>query len=336
MARAQQPADFARGADLSLLQSFQDHGVEYRESGQARDPLAIFKEHGCNWVRLRIFVNPDGTRGQVNSLPYTLALARRVKAMGFRFLLDFHYSDKWADPGHQETPAAWQGLSHAQLVRQAHDYTAQTLAAFRQAGCLPDMVQVGNEITNGMLWPDGGPFGKGLDSGDKWPAFADLLKAGIRAVRETSPDIRVMIHIDRGGNAALSQWFFGECRKSGIDYDAIGLSYYPMDNGPLDALAGNLAGLSRTFGKDVYVAETAFDRSAGLAAFPATPEGERDYLRALMRAVAAVPGGRGVFYWAPEAIPEPQWKRGGLQSPRALFDADGNMLPGLEAFGAAR
>ncbi|HEX4083804.1 MAG TPA: glycosyl hydrolase 53 family protein [Chthoniobacteraceae bacterium] len=333
-AHAQPPADFAKGADLSLLQYLQDQGVQYRENGQPRDPLAIFKENGCNYVRLRLFVNPDGTRGQVNTLPYTIALAKRVKAMGLRFLLDFHYSDQWADPGHQATPAAWQHLSHEQLVRQVHDYTVQSLTAFRDAGCAPDMVQVGNEITNGMLWPDGGPWSK---QKDKWPAFAELLKAGIRGVREAAPTARVMIHINNGGSASTSQWFFGKCRKSGIDYDVIGLSYYPMDNGPLGALGNNLDGLSATFGKDVYVAETAFDHETGLKDFPATQQGEEDYLRALIHRIAAVPGGRGkgFFYWAPEAIFPPSERRAAKRNARALFDPDGNMLPALTAFKTA-
>jgi arabinogalactan endo-1,4-beta-galactosidase len=154
---AEDPAFFT-GADLSMLQSVEDSGVRYKDAGQKKDALAIFKNHGFNTVRLRLFVNPDGTRGQVNTLRYTIALAQRVKKNGFRLLLDFHYSDGWADPGHQTVPAAWKDLPHAELVRRLHDYTHETLEEFRSAGCLPDMVQVGNEITNGICWPDGGPL----------------------------------------------------------------------------------------------------------------------------------------------------------------------------------
>ena len=134
---------FVKGADLSLLQFIEDHGVQYREAGQTKDPLAIFKDHGCNYVRLRLFVHPDGTVGQVNSLPYTLALAKRVKQAGFRWLLDLHYSDGWADPGHQNIPAEWKGLSQTRLAERVFTYTKETVAAFAQAGCSPDMVQVG-------------------------------------------------------------------------------------------------------------------------------------------------------------------------------------------------
>ena len=167
---AQTEPAFYKGADLSMVQALEYQGVRYRENGLPADPLAIFQEHGCNAVRLRLFVNPNGRGGQVNTLPYTLALARRVKKMGFHFLLDFHYSDRWADPGHQLTPAAWSGLSHEQLADRLFIYTRDTLAAFQQENCLPDMVQVGNEITDGMLAPDAWP----LSDASNWGNFGGI------------------------------------------------------------------------------------------------------------------------------------------------------------------
>jgi arabinogalactan endo-1,4-beta-galactosidase len=331
-AAAADPA-FVKGADLSLLQFIEDHGVQYKENGRPRDALAIFKEHGCNYVRLRLFVNPDGTQGQVNTLPYTLALAKRAKGMGFLLLLDFHYSDKWADPGHQIVPAGWKELSHRQLAQRVHDYTRDTLAAFQREGCLPDMVEVGNEVTNGFMWPDGGP----LKSDANWDAFTDLLKAGIRAVRESGSS-KVMIHIDAGDKKEISKWFFDNCRKRGVDYDVIGLSYYPFWSGPLDDLKANLDALSANSGKEVMVAETSYNHAGNTAKpmpFPETPEGQKAYLEALMRTVSASPNGKGVFYWAPEWIEGDKWngaKRDGGWGDRALFDASGNMLPGMEAY----
>jgi arabinogalactan endo-1,4-beta-galactosidase len=324
---------FVKGADLSLLPSLEEKGVKFEENGEAKDGLAIFKDYGFNYVRLRIFVNPNGTHGQVNTLAYTLALAKRVKQMGFRFLLDFHYSDGWADPGKQYIPEQWKGLSHGELIERVYHYTKDTLAAFQQAGCAPDMVQVGNEITNGMMWPAGGSLKTG--SG-KWDDFADLLKSGIKGVRDSGP-MEVMIHVDRGGNKGVSKWFFENCAKRGVEFDVIGLSYYPFDNGPLKDLAENMDYLSKTYGKDIMVAETGFFAAGGFPGpdpYPTTPEGQKDFLDALMKTVAATPGGhgKGVFYWAPEWIKGAGYKKSGPGSNRALFDEDGNAFPGMEAF----
>jgi arabinogalactan endo-1,4-beta-galactosidase len=315
-----------------MLTFLEGRGVQYKEAGQVKDALAIFKDNGFNYIRLRLFVNPDGTRGQVNTLDYTIALAKRAKAAGFKFLLDFHYSDKWADPGKQFIPDAWKDLTHAQLVDRVYSYTKDTLAAFQKAGCAPDMVQVGNEITNGMMWPDGGS----MKDPAKWDPFADLLKSGIRAVRDSGSSI-VMIHVDRGGNQGVSKWFFDHCQKSGVDFDVIGLSFYPFDNGSLDDLAGNLDMLSRTYGKDIVIAETGYfaaGGSTGKNPYPTTPDGQKAFLDGLMKTVAATPGGhgKGVFYWAPEWIRGAGYKGSGPTSNRALFDETGNAFPGIASF----
>lgn len=262
----------ARGADLSLLQTIEDAGVKYKDGGRVQDPLLIFKNHGWNFVRLRLFVAPDGTLGQVNTPAYTLKLAKRVKAAGLKFTLDFHYSDSWADPGHQIIPVAWKDLSHAQLVQRVHDYTRDCLLAFARAGCAPDLVSVGNEVRAGMMWPAGGP----LTSEAKWDDFAALLRAGIAAVRETAPRAAVMIHTDSGGDKAACRWFFDHLQARHVEFDVIGLSYYPFWQGTLADLAGNLASLSATYGKDIFVAETAYDTYGGdqeKLPFPITPDG---------------------------------------------------------------
>ncbi len=332
------PSAFAIGADLSLLQTLQDHGVAYREGGAVKDPLLLFKEHGWNYVRLRLFVAPDGTKGQVNTLPYTLALAKRVKQAGLSLLIDFHYSDHWADPGHQSLPAAWKGLSHPELAERVSSYTRDTLEAFRAAGCLPDMVQIGNEITHGMLWPDGGPLGP---TDAKWDAFADLIKAGIRGVKEADPQgaIKIMIHIDRGSHESVCRWFFDNLLRRGAQFDIIGLSYYPFFNGSLDTLRANLAALSKAYGKDIIVAETSCDAAGGgskKVSFPPTPEGQKAFLEGLLRVVAATPGGygKGVFYWMPECIMGARSQGAGLGGAwenRALFDPAGNTRPAMDA-----
>ena len=188
-----QALDYAIGADLSFLKQAEDRGTVFKDHGHPKSGLQIFKDHGYNWVRLRLFHSPARLP---NDLPYTLAIAKEAKQLGFKFLLDFHYSDTWADPGKQFLPKAWEGKAHAQLVKAVFEYTRDTLIAFRQAGVMPDMVQIGNEIINGMLWPDGR-----LPS--NWDRFAELVKAGIRGVEAASaPDPRplIMIHIDKGGN----------------------------------------------------------------------------------------------------------------------------------------
>jgi arabinogalactan endo-1,4-beta-galactosidase len=333
---AEDPA-FYLGADLSMLQFIEDHGVQYKDAGQEKDALLIFKNHGFNTIRLRLFVNPDGTRGQVNTLPYTVGLAQRVKKNGFHFLLDFHYSDGWADPGKQTMPAAWKNLSHAELVQCLHDYTREALDEFRKAGCPPDMVQIGNEITNGMCWPEGGPL-----KDEKWDSFIDLLHAGTRAVREASGSnrIKIILHIDHGWNNKVSRWFFDHVRSQNVDFDIIGLSFYPFENASLAGLQENLADLARNCGKDIMVTETACYWRGDKPAEPGqpyTPETQKIFLEKLLRTVAATPGGRGkgLFYWAPEWIMGVKWsdnkKASGLES-RALFDETGNALPGMDAF----
>jgi arabinogalactan endo-1,4-beta-galactosidase len=331
-------ADFAKGVDLSILKEAEDHGVVYRDHGKACDAISIFRSAGCNWVRLRLFVEPSGAQGQVNSLAYTLALAKRVKAAHLKFYFDFHYSDGWADPGHQVIPAAWKDMPEEQLLAKVHDYTHATLRAFQQADCLPDMVSVGNEITNGMMWPAGGP----MDSERRWPPLTRLLAAAIRGVRDTAPasQIKIMLHVDKGGKAAVCENFFSHCRTAHLDYDVIGLSFYPFWHGTLDELADNLNRLSQRYGKDIYVAETGYDASGqqGKLPFPTTLQGQKDYLDRLMRIVAATPGGhgKGVFYWEPAWIDgrkwnDPDWS--GTWENRALFGPDGNARPGLAAFG---
>ena len=352
-AAATRGADFIRGVDLSVLQAAQDGGVVYRgDDGRPADPLAVLRGHGVNLVRLRLFVAPDGTDGQVNTLPYTLRLARRVKAAGLRLLLDLHYSDGWADPGKQVTPAAWRTLPHAALVDRVHAYTRQTLAAFDRAGARPDVVEVGNEVTDGMLWPDGGPI---ADAGNwnaaadptpradaPWDRFADLLTAGVRGVHDADPTrtVRIMIHIDKGGSPAVARWFFDHLVQRGVRFDLIGLSYYPFWHGSLDGLAANLASLSAAYGKDVVVVETGYDTwggPQGSLPFPLTPDGQRAFLATLIRTVAATPGGHGdgVCYWAPEWIDGPRWRApawSGQWEQRALFDAGGRPRPAVAAF----
>jgi arabinogalactan endo-1,4-beta-galactosidase len=319
---------YAIGADVSFLAQCEQHGVQFKEAGQAKDALAILREHGYNWVRLRLFVNPAASADKLpNDLPYTLALARRAHAMGFHLLLDLHYSDSWADPEKQTTPAAWSQLKHKQLVQQVHDYTRDTIAAFAQAGVMPEMVQVGNEITQGMLWPDG-------KLPDNWDNLADLLRAGMAGIddgRGAAARPRIMIHIERSGDYEAAQWFLDGLIAHHVPFDVIGLSYYPFWHGGVARMRQNLHDLALRYQHPIIVAETASDwKPAGSGEkkfdFPETPEGQREFLMAVDAAVRAVPYGlgQGVFWWEPAAEHD-------LRA-RSFFDEEGNVLPAITAF----
>lgn len=317
-------AQYAIGADVSFLRQAEEQGVVFKDQGVAKPALRIFKDHGYNWVRLRLFHSP---KRLPNNLDYTLALAREAKRLGYKFLLDFHYSDTWADPGKQFTPTAWEGMSHTDLVHAVFAYTRATLITFRQGGVLPDMVQVGNEITHGMLWPDG-------KLPEHWDNFAELLKAGIAGVAAgcaEAPRPRIMLHIDRGGDAQGTKWFFDKLKSYHVEFDVIGQSYYPWWQGSLLDLRKNLAFMATNYQKDIIIVETAYNwrpteyRKAP-GPFPETPEGQKHFLEELNRLVIATPNGRGqgVFWWEPAVT-------GGLRS-RGMFDLEGNALPVLTVF----
>jgi arabinogalactan endo-1,4-beta-galactosidase len=319
---------YAIGADISFLGKCEQDGVVFKENGKPKDVLAILREHHYNWVRLRLFYDPAASPTKLpNNLTYTLALARRAKAMGFHVLLDLHYSDTWADPGKQFTPAAWSSLTHRQLVHQVFLYTRQTIAAFTQAGLTPDMVQIGNEVTNGMLWPDG-------KLPARWNHFADLVKAGIRGVKAghgSAPMPRIMIHIERSGDYEAAAAFFDHLISRHVSFDVIGLSYYPYWHGDIAAMRANLGKIALRCHKPVIVVETAYNWKPGhqtpkKANFPETPQGQLDFLRAVDAAVRAVPDGlgQGVFWWEPAV-------EGPLRS-RGFFDDQGNVLPVITAF----
>lgn len=317
--------EYAIGADVSFLRQAEQQGIIFKENGVAAPVLEILKAHGYNWVRLRIFHTPTDLP---NNLDYTIAMAKTAKKLGFRILLDFHYSDTWADPGKQFTPKAWTGLSHDQLVKAVFAYTRDTIAAFRSADVLPDMVQVGNEIIQGMLWPDG-------RLPENWDNLASLIKAGIAGVGAgagDSPHPRIMIHIDRGGDESGTKSFFDKLNSYHVQYDVIGQSYYPWWHGSLNDLRENMIFMAQEYKKDIFIVETAYNWKAAEytkkpAPFAETPEGQRWFLEELNRVVQGTPGGlgKGVFWWEPAVPPGPINSRG-------FFDEQGNVLPVVTAF----
>ena len=318
------------GADLSALPAMEAAGAVYRDAdGKPGDAIAILARHGVNTVRLRLFVDPkhdfNAAGGANQDLAEVLGMTRRARAAGLSVLLDLHYADTWADPAHQPTPAAWSHLPLPALERQVRAYTADVVGRVR-----PDAVAIGNEVTGGLLWP----LGK-LDGTDAaWDRLAGLLSAAAAGVRSVDPAIRVMVHVDGGGHAGRSAWFFDHLDRRHVDYDTVGLSFYPTWGDDLDDLRGNLADLARR-GKDVVVAEVGYPSRGRLSTpqcrWPATPAGQAACLSAVVATVRATPGGhgRGAVWWYPEAEPVHDlrvWEDGRL----GLFDTGGTVLPAAD------
>ncbi len=338
-----------RGGDLSSLPKNEAFGASYRyEDGTAGDALAILRSAGMNYVRLKIWVDPaDGYNDKDN----VLAMARRAKAQGMKLLVDFHYSDAWADPGKQNKPAAWSSHGYEQLRRDVRDHTHDVLNALKAQGTTADMVQIGNEINGGMLWPEG--------STDNWPQLAGLLKAGAEAAKSVSAGTRVVLHLAEGGDLEGTRWWFDRAVAHGVPFDVIGLSYYGYWHGTPADLRANLNASASRYGRPVLVAETAYahtlrndDALENIIArgdqlvpgYPATPEGQAAQLREVMAAVADVPDGRGlgVVYWEPAwtAVPGSGWDpadpgSGNAWENQALFGYDDRALPAVRLFGGA-
>lgn len=335
-----------RGVDASFLPAIEAHGGAYfTASGAPADALQIFAGYGANLLRLRLWHTPAGEHA---GLAHSLALAQRAHALGMRLLLDFHYSDTWADPGHQTKPAAWQGLSFAELQVAVHAYTRDVLLAFKQQGTLPEIVQLGNEITSGILWDDGRVGGAYDDNWEQLIALLNAAASGVRAALAPGEQVLIMLHLDSGGNNATCRWFLDQIVAAEFPFDLIGLSYYPWWHGDLAGLSANLADLATRYAKPLVIVETGYPWTLAwnddthnlvgvpeqlLPGYPATPSGQADFLAALRAVVAAVPGGlgAGVLYWSPEAISAPGY--GSAWENVATFDFDGYPLPAARLLG---
>lgn len=240
------------GADISFLPQLEARDIKFSDKGLQKDAILILKDHGFNYIRLRIFNDPAADSGYSPhkgfcDLEHTKLMAKRIKEAGMKFLLDFHYSDTWADPGKQFKPAAWKELNIFLLAQAVHDYTVQVLTALQQQNTLPDMVQVGNEINHGILWPEGNV--------NQINNLAALINAGTKAVREVDPKIKVMLHIACGGQNEESRAFLDSMIDRNISFDVIGQSYYPKWHGTIPDLQNNLTDLSKRFKQDIIVVE---------------------------------------------------------------------------------
>lgn len=366
------------GMDFSSLEEVENAGGVFLDGGKPDELPAILARHGATGARLRLWLDPRDENGEgygagTCDLACVIRLARRAKAAGMKILLDFHYSDFWVDPAKQQLPKAWRGMTLEQAVEELYRYTKDVLSVMEDEGVYPDMVQVGNEITHGMLWP----LGKlDWDKPDLLPGQLDnvakILDAGCRAVRE-SGSAQIMIHLENSGNNELWRGWFDAMVERGLDFDLIGASYYPVWHGGFDRLRANMDDMARRYGKPIHVVETAYAFTtvphpncsvSGVAnsvpevtpdgtppPFPYTPEGQRDFLMALADTVEKIHGGMGagLWYWEPGWLPMPgtTWatesarvyvdethKEGGNEwAHLCLFDYEGNPTPALLAFG---
>ncbi|MFZ4573154.1 MAG: glycoside hydrolase family 53 protein [Phycisphaerales bacterium] len=330
------------GADLSAAMRYESVGAVYRDAVGVASPFHISARAGLNLARLRVWHSPAGGWCGTES---TLAAARRARSAGLSVLLDLHYSDTWADPAHQTPPAAWAGLPLSTLVDRVYDYTYSTLRTLVRAGCAPAWVQIGNEITDGMLWP----LGRISTAG--WDGFGALVRAGVTACEDAAPApslCRPMIHIDRGGDNGGCRWFFDRLLARVPGVRAIGLSYYPWWHGSLASLSQNLADLAPRYGLPLMVAETAYPWTLGWAdstnnlvglasqllnGYPASPAGQAKFLGDVAAIVRGTTGGLGVCAWGAELIPSASI--GSACENIALFNFTGVAQPGLAALAEA-
>ena len=348
-------------------------GKFYNARGEEADLFQILKENGVNWVRIRLWNKPvyeadvtdangaviakkgDKMGGGNNDIETDLRIAKRVKAAGLRFLLDFHYSDFWADPGKQYMPQDWKKLKPKQLEAAVEQFTRETIDRFAAEGASPDAVQIGNELNSGFMWPVGQIWSR--DPKAKIGGMKEFMRLlsrasdGVRGAKGGS-GIKIIIHLADGGKQDLYRYIFDEVKKAKIDYDIIGLSFYPYWHGSLDALRANLEMISKRYGKKMAVVETAYafteengDEQGNVFqvysdaehGYVPSVQGQATAVRDVIATVAGVAGGCGVFYWEADAIlakgAELSATEGNTWENQAMFSFDGKALPSLAVWG---
>ena len=278
--------DYCFGLDLSFVKQAEDRGqVYYDTDGTQMSPWEIFRNHGYNWSRLMI-CNEPSRLGQ--GIDYVVAGAKEQQKYGYHFALDYMLSDGWSNPMTQPTPSKWREMTPAQMEQAMYDFVYSTMKRLKDEGVLPEIVQMGNEISNGALWPTGRVFyGDERKDQSQWDQFTKYIKAGIKAVRDVDTEgvVKVMLHEDFGGDVNFSSIFFTKMEEYAVDYDIIGFSYYPWSHGTLMDLRDNLAYVIKRFGKPVIVVETGyysvpseyFGQKGIKSAFPETPEGQKQW-----------------------------------------------------------
>lgn len=360
---------YVKGVDISTLAELERLGAVYYDLNNKKDDLfTILQQSDINYIRLRLWNDPYSETGEpygagTNDLETTIALAKRALEHHMGVLLDFHYSDFWADPGKQRKPKAWQHYTVEQLTVAVEEYTEMVLRTMKLQNAYPTMIQIGNELSNGLLWPEG-----------KVPNYSNIatfVNAGIRAARRVDNSVPIMLHLDNGGNNALYREWFDHFMEQGEEFDLIGLSYYPFWHGTMQELEDNMKDLVERYGKQLIVAEVSmgftmddYSSYEGLAAtdrkgmatkpslvekleYQMTPKGQAEFMENLLNCLKRIPdkAARGFFYWEAGWIPV---KGSGWATPaslayikeegpcgnewanQALFDYEGHALPALE------
>ncbi len=361
------------GVDVSTYLEELEKDAKYWENGEMIDPLVAFRANNVEYMRIRVWNDPRSETGESYlggscDMDNYIRLARIAGDKGFRLLMDFHYSDFWADPNKQMIPKAWRGLDGEGLAEAVYSFTRACLERAKAEGAAPDMIQVGNEITNGMLWP-AGKLVENAEGKRDYSVFASFVKAGCRACREVLPEAKIVLHLERSNDCAVYQEFFSEMERRGIDYDVIGASYYPYWHGTPTELFENLR-TCRRFGKELMVMELGYgftdrpyvqdgeaqrlvidsERSyipGFTELYPMSPEGQAAFIRDFL-ALARENDIDGVFCWEPLWLPgegicwaseagQEYIHEGGKSTAnewanQCLFDYAGEKLPAFDAF----
>ncbi|MCT4630256.1 glycosyl hydrolase 53 family protein [Winogradskyella sp.] len=342
------PKPFYKGMDLSFQSELEDYNIDYKDAnGNSIELLDFVKSKGTNLVRLKLWHTPQD--GQ-NSLNDVKTYAQKIKAKGMSFLLNFHYSDYWADPSTQTPPAAWQNMTSEQIKIAIYNYTKDVVQQLKAQNTLPDIIQIGNETDSGFLWNHGRVWD---NFNNNWNNYTDLVSEAIRAVRDVDTDnnIRVMLHHSNVENAIF---FFNELQPYNIDFDIIGLSYYPQFHTKnLSLFTSKLNELANTFNKDILMVEVAYpftlqwnDNQTNLIGsldqtlveFSPTPQGQRAYLEWLTETVQNIPNNHGIgfCYWAPDWVAfngnSATSTNGSSWENQCLFDFELKALPAIETF----
>ena len=284
---------YAEGADISWVTEMENDGVKfYNASGSETECTALMKEIGFDAIRLRVWVDPEeGWCGKED----VIVKAKRAQALGMRLMIDFHYSDYWADPGKQNPPAAWKNHDLTQLTAAVGEHTKDILKTLKDNGVNVEWVQIGNEVNNGMLWPAGKVEGKSADN------FISLVNTGYNMVKEVYPSAKVIVHVSNGHDAGLFDWFFGLMKNGNAKYDIIGMSLYPMwwENGGwndwkanIDKCIANIKAVTAKFGKPVMLCEIGMPVSE--------PETAKTAFGYILEQTKKIEDCHGVFCWEPQ------------------------------------
>ena len=325
---------FIKGMDLSTMLELEECGAKYFVDGKEMDILDIMKANDIDTIRLRIWNDPKSPAGEPygagnNDLDAAIEMGKRITEAGLGVLINFHYSDFWADPGKQYKPKAWEGYGVEELEKAVYDFTKDSMEKIIAAGINVTLIQVGNELSNGLLWPEGQLWDKEKGEIDNYENVAKFVNAGIRACREVKAEIPIMIHLDNGGNNDLYRRWFGHYIPQAEEFEYIGLSYYPFWHGRLDQLEYNMNDIAKEFGKELIIAEVSMgftmedykdyeklsdEERKGYATrphlidsidYPMTVQGQIDFTKDFLNRVANVYDnkGCGFFWWEPAWIP---------------------------------